>query len=337
MARGVAASDQEFTPSFDGGDGEQDGAGGEDYTNYDKTAWRTRVKSGEEVFWFGMNNNIPLTTSFLTEVAEELGLDELGLGIITKYISRSNRQNIATLLVKSRKLERAVKEVLTGIGNKFDAKQLVLGFGETFDVNLKRNKKRVLLKNVFEKDGMQPQFKKRRVWQGNTQQEVTPKQQHAKIQKIFCTAVAKRMALKDYEDQQQRAGSGAYGNFIQNKIIEIRTQYAYLLSRIRNASWVQLSPELGFLTETPSLYDGAKSAAVGQLSYKKKVDENKLQFTNRYKRILNDYKKKRQRNSITDPLTDPVRPHGVLPTTRRAIKEKLQRTGSTGRIALNYQ
>jgi len=257
---------------------------------------------------------------------------------LVNYVSREERDfGTDTLFVHCDDLADAIQKVLKGIGNKFDAKQLVLGFGKTYDENLVDGQKRVPLINPYKKDGKNPQFKRRRVWRGNTQQEVTPQEQHAKIQEIFCTAVAKRMELKDYEDQKRRAGSGADRDSIKNEIIEIRTQYAYLLSRISNASWVQLSPELGFLTETPSLYDGAKSFAVGQLSYEKKVDETKLQFTNRYKRILKGYKKERQRNNITDPSTEPVRPHGVLPTTRRATKEKLRRTGSTGRIALNYQ
>ena len=337
-------------PVGDGGGGgggkESDGGDAATVTAYNRTAWLRRVqKIDTEVFWdyytFG-TNPIPLTTMFIINIGrmrnERNFSNNDRVEALVNYVSREERDfGTDTLFVHCDDLADAIQKVLEGIGNKFDAKQLVLGFGKTYDENLVDGQ-RVPLKNIFgDKDGIQPQYKKRRVWQGNTQQEVTPKQQHAKIQKIFCTAVAKRMALKDYEDQQQRAGSGADRDSIQNKIIEIRTQYAYLLSRIRNASWVQLSPELGFLTETPSLYDGAKSAAVGQLSYKKKVNESKPQFTERYKRILNDYKKKRQRNRITDPPTDPVRPHGVLPTTRKATKEKLQRTGSTGRIALNYQ
>lgn len=328
---------------------EQDGGDGATVTMYNRAAWLRRVqKTDAEVFWdyhtFG-TNPIPLTTTFIKNIGRMRNERNFSnndmVEALVRYVSREIRDfNTDTLFVHCDDLADAIAEVLTGIGNKFDAKQLVLGFGKTYDENLVDGQKRVPLKNILkDKDGIQPQYKKRRVWQGNTQQEVTPKQQHAKIQKIFCTAVAKRMELKDYEDQKRRAGSGADRDSIKNEIIEIRTQYAYLLSRIRNASWVQLSPELGFLTETPSLYDGAKSAAVGQLSYKKKVvDESKLQFTDRYKRILNDYKKKRQRNSISDPPTQPWAP-GDTPfrTSRQKAAEQLEKKGRTGRIALNYQ
>lgn len=342
---GVAAADQYVVPELNGDGG---GAGkkqeDETYKNYDKTAWHTRLQSGEEVFWFRMNNNIPLTTSFLTKVAGEMGLDELGLDIITKYISRSNRQNIATLLVKSRRLQSAVDDVLTGIGNKFDAKQLVLEFGESFNMDLKRNKQRVPLEKFYDKDGMQPQFKKRRVWRGNTQQEVTPQQQHKAIQKIFCVAVAKRMALDEQKKQYQLAlgTSGAERTSLVSLLSELKTEYAYLLSRIRNASWVQLSPGVGFLTETPKLYAGAKSFAVGQLSYEKKEGETNSSLRKRYERIMKGYKKKNQRNrvpgTLNRTLTLPWAPGDTPHRTRRQkAADRLKKNGSTGRIELNYK
>ena len=353
----IVDPEQELIPNTDGeiggggggGGKEADGGDGATVTMYNRAAWLRRVqKRDAEVFWdydtFD-TNPIPLTTTFIKNIGrmrnEQIFSNNDMVEALVRYVSRDIRDfNTDTLFVHCDDLAYAIAKVLTGIGNKFDAKQLVLGFGETYDENLVDGQKRVPLKNVFKnKDGIRPQFKKRRVWRGNTQQEVTPKQQHANIQNIFCVAVAKRMALNEQKKQYDLGlnTAGAMEKEIRTKISNLETEYAYLLSRIRNVSWVQLSPEFGFLTETPSLYNGAKSAAVGQLSYKKKVDETKLQHSNLYKRIMKDYKKKRQRNRITDPPTDPVRPHGVLPTTRKATKEKLQRTGSTGRIALNYQ
>ena len=325
-------------------------------TAYNRHEWLKRVRNkraNPEVFWDYNTfdtHTIPLTTTFILNIGAEMRTEKIFSNVhewvkgLVNYVSIDERTANATtntLFVRCDELAGAIINVLTGIGNKFDAKQLVLGFGETYDENLVDGEQRVPLENVLKKaagsSGIQPQFKKRRVWRGNTQREVTPKQQHADIQNIFCVAVAKRMALNDYEDQKRQARSGADRNSIQNTITKTQTEYAYLLSRIRNASWVQLSPTLGFLTETPSLYDGAKSFAVGQLSYEKKEAETFKGFKKRYERILNNYRKKRQRRGLRGmnrTLTIPMTPHR---TNRPDAADRLKREGRTGRIPLNYQ
>lgn len=333
--------------------------------------WERGIQSGREVFYDvddfkSLKGDFPLTVSFVKSVMRKLGVSDddaisrevssVGrkkyTSAVVRYVSRKKRPSqTITLVARCPEIVDAVREALLGVDNMFTCRQVVLNFGESYDDTMRQERSPVILNSLTaanEEQQVSPQFKKRRVVSGSTTIFVTPSDQHEKVQQVFHVLVAKHMELRSNKEDQRNTTVAASLVYYKETIEKVMSEIAYLQSRLKKASWVQLTDTLGFLTETPQIYDASKRVAVAATTPVTSVElaprspRSQKRERARLERIMNGYRLKNQRHppavhvggKLEDPPTDIIF-SGSGPRMRAAERIKRKRKGDS--VQLNYQ